>query len=490
MTCKSVAPSCRAAAGFTLIELLVVIVIILIISAITLPTVVPALSHRQVSEAARILQSEIVGARDRAIRNNAPSGIRLMPDTGIPLTRITATSSQALGQIDTTQPLVYNRIVTLDQGPDYSNGRVFPQSSAEILMNPAYASFPYPGAGGGYYPASNLLMVKETVYSAKDDNTLVSNDPTSWYWNIRVGDKIQLNSSGTWYTVVGPMNVTPASGNSEMFVNIGSPGTLPPRSFISDAKGNFVFFNPEFLFLVNGQDDNSNGLTDEGWDGIDNDGKDGVDDLGEWESENWTGALLNNSVNPAVLANGVPYTIRRRPVPSSTPRASELPTNVVIDATTGVTNLASSGYGLTTPSLERSRLPVNPYSGYVEIMVNPDGSVRPASLYSSPASLAMASAFYHFWIGERADVMSPNANSITKGAPYLPIPVPNGVSPAKAPYPVLKGEYRLVTLFTRTGMVTTNDDMPFDNPASPANGSSYNVNMPFVQAQQSIVSGF
>ena len=48
--------------GFTLIELLAVITIIVIVSAVALPTVIPALSHRQVGEAARILQSALVGA--------------------------------------------------------------------------------------------------------------------------------------------------------------------------------------------------------------------------------------------------------------------------------------------------------------------------------------------------------------------------------------------------------------------------------------------
>ena len=66
--------------GFTLIELLVVMLIILLVSAVVLPTVLPAISHRQVSEAARILQGALAGARDTAINNNAPAGIRLLPD--------------------------------------------------------------------------------------------------------------------------------------------------------------------------------------------------------------------------------------------------------------------------------------------------------------------------------------------------------------------------------------------------------------------------
>jgi prepilin-type N-terminal cleavage/methylation domain-containing protein len=58
--------------GFTLIELLVVILIILLVSAVVLPTVIPAINHRQVSEAARILQGALAGARDTAINTNSP----------------------------------------------------------------------------------------------------------------------------------------------------------------------------------------------------------------------------------------------------------------------------------------------------------------------------------------------------------------------------------------------------------------------------------
>ena len=76
-------PSDARRPGFTLVELLVVILIILLVSAVTLPTVISAISHRQVSEAARILQAALVGARDSAINNNAPSGIRLLPDPTI-----------------------------------------------------------------------------------------------------------------------------------------------------------------------------------------------------------------------------------------------------------------------------------------------------------------------------------------------------------------------------------------------------------------------
>ena len=50
-----------------------------------------------------------------------------------------------------------------------------------------------------------MLYVEQSVYTAPATNLF--NSPTSWYWNIRIGDKIQLNNTGIWYTVVGPMNI-------------------------------------------------------------------------------------------------------------------------------------------------------------------------------------------------------------------------------------------------------------------------------------------
>ena len=80
-------------------------------SAVALPVVLPALSHRQVSESARLLQGALAGARDAALHTGTPSGIRLLPDPAFPLTYL------ANGQIDPTQPLAANRIIPIEIGP-------------------------------------------------------------------------------------------------------------------------------------------------------------------------------------------------------------------------------------------------------------------------------------------------------------------------------------------------------------------------------------
>src|SRR5205823_6105999 len=112
-------------------------------------------------------------------------------------------------------------------------------------------------------------------------------------------------------------------------------------------------------------------------------------------------------------------------------------------------------------TLERSRVPegaFNPFTGTVDILINPDGTVVPTTIYSSSSSFGMAGAFFHLWLAERGDL-------------YLPLPLPPPVPPAPtlpvtqdvtpaalsawatankgaALYPggaVLKGEFRLVT---------------------------------------------
>ena len=212
------------------------------------------------------------------MRDNSPSGIRLLPDPAFPLVYLPN------GQLDPRQPLVSNRVIPIALSPNYNEGQLV---KWEGPLPATVAALPYPGPGTPANPTptygqTSVLMVYESI----TDATGGIQNSTSWFWNIRLGDKIQINNAGPWYTVVGPMNVTAAQGNSELFVNVGQAGTQSP---LADPMGSPGF--PEFLFLVNGRDDNNNGWKDEGWDGVDNDGINGqVDDIGEWiEIESWSG---------------------------------------------------------------------------------------------------------------------------------------------------------------------------------------------------------
>jgi prepilin-type N-terminal cleavage/methylation domain-containing protein len=394
----------RGQRGFTLIELLVVIVIIIIVSAVALPVVLPAMSHRQVSEAARQLQSALAGCRDSALRTGSPSGLRLLADPAFPV-------SYAAGGIDATQPLAFNRWVPVEPAAPYTEGAVS-----------VYPQFGYPTTVTGGLPAVVLEQsLGQWVQPAPGaPYHFQVQSPTSWFWNLRVGEKVQVNGTGPWYTICGPMQ----QPNPEGFVNVGPAGTASPWNRQQTAPDNSQTFptQPEYLLVTNGIDDNADGYIDSGYDGTDNNGDGTIDELAEWEPERW--------LSTAAPIDG-PYTVQRRPAPIAGAREQSLPTNVVVDATTWAS------------SRSRSRLPVDPSTGSVELLVRPDGAVQFSSRYGQPTAIGMDAAFLHFWLAERSDVGT-------------------GQPPA--------GNWYLVSVTARTGRISSTE-----NP-DPAN--------PFVAAQQ------
>jgi prepilin-type N-terminal cleavage/methylation domain-containing protein len=449
-----------AGRGFTLIELLVVLLIILLVSAVTLPVVLPALQHRQVGEGARLLQAVLAGSRDAAVRANAPRGIRLLSDP---------TLNQAGGAFAS------NRLIPIEPGPDYSEGRIAIKGT--LNTNPPNTIY------GGVQPAVPAeppwaLRIEEERF----DTQGLPAARTSWFWNLRLGDKIRLGESGRYYTIVGPY----WTSNPELFVNVGPPGTMSPIVRFYNATP----FDVEYLLVSNGQDDNQNGYVDEGFDGIDNNNNGHVDwnfnlDALEFELESFVGPQLI-----AGTFTNQPYHVQRRPVPSPGAREVTLPSDVVIDMTTLVNPLT----GQLNPNSERSRLPIDLMTGYVDILIAPNGQVMQAAA-SSNAAPPVVLPFYHFWIAERADVFEP-VPPANASIPYW-LPMPQGAR--NYPHPndpnprFLKGERRLVTLFPRTGQITTNSIENFDtnpqltysqppfsvNPPPPY----YFANMPFLDAQ-------
>jgi hypothetical protein len=142
---------------------------------------------------------------------------------------------------------------------------------------------------------------------------------------------------------------------------------------------------------------------------------------------------------------------------------------VVVDATTGFL------------TQERSRLPINRYTGHTDIMLNPDGTVLPTVVYATPSSIGMADAFYHFWLAERVDLANATAGA---SPPLLPIAQRGGATAVQHRGPFLQGNYGLLTLYTRTGLIVVDEAMPFDDPAAAAATSRpFNVNLPFTTSR-------
>jgi prepilin-type N-terminal cleavage/methylation domain-containing protein len=504
----------RGNGGFTLIELMVVVVIVLLISAVVLPTVVSALNNRQVSEAARILQAALAGARDAAIRANAPRGIRLIPDSIL----FTAPAFNN-GTLVSPGALTYSRMVPIEPADNYSEGKV--QIVGDGAINLAggetyyYSLYPTILTPRPTYPPFSLtvppstlgrvLRVEEAAFDVSS-GVLLPNNPTSWWWNIRVGDKIRIGESGRYYTVVGPLTVNPNNPlngvtNPELFVNDGLPGNARTssglqRTYTTPTGSASTTVGIEFLYVVNGQDDDGDGYVDNGWDGLDNDFQNGVDDahpnaivssiprFGEWENEVWVGALEKYNDQTKFTGTIVPvsgvkvytsldYEIARRPVASRGARDTVLPGSVVIDATTW------------NSTQERSRLPIDPFSFTVDILLDQTGKVIPTTVYSSPASFPMTESFYHFWLADRADVFNPGT-FLT----YPTLPVPPGFQamvPTGAAYNLaltttpLQKDRMLLTLYARTGQIVTNTIENFST-----NGTTLDVNAPYTAAQLGI----
>jgi hypothetical protein len=204
--------------------------------------------------------------------------------------------------------------------------------------------------------------------------------------------------------------------------------------------------------------------------------------------EKWLGALAD--VNSLGAHFNLPYTIMRRPTPSANARETMLPASVVVDMTTW-----------SDDSPERSRLPVNPYTGTVDVMLSPQGEVMPNTIFSSPTSFTLSDSYFHFWLAERSDLYSRSdfqvsgvtvtGNNNPKYPPFLP--TPEGLNLNTNMF--LKGESRLLTLFTRNGQIAVNQVSDFDpNPADyNAAGTSgvplYNPSLPLLRAQQGVRGG-
>ena len=150
---------------------------------------------------------------------------------------------------------------------------------------------------------------------------------------------------------------------------------------------------------------------------------------------------------------------------------------------------------------ERSQFPtgaINPYTGYVDILLYPNGTVVPTTIYSTPSSLrhggvrfstsgwrsaatwwrpSSTTAIRSRWWPTNCCICrsATSSSSLSSGSPF------SG--------PTIQGEYRIVSLFTRTGQMTSNDNVEFDNPLNPANGTTYNPLFPFLATEQGTLGG-
>lgn len=373
----------RPRSGFTLVEVLVVLAVVAIVAAVTVPTILSWRSAGAVQSAAERLQAALVAAREAAAEDRAVRGLRIVPDASWALSR------RADGTIDGSKALAGGRVVPLASPPGYTDGL------ATIDVGPLPPGFSKPAA---------VLMLEQSPADRAGNLAM----PTAWAWNARVGDRVQVGGQGGDYWVVGPETIA----NPERFVNYGASGPDLDRG---DGLG-----KREYLWLVNGRDDDGDGRGDPGFNGVDEDGDQVVDDGDEWaEVEAWLPAHKGG-------VKASPYALFRRPAPTSGPTIDLGP--AVVDLT---------GWGLEAPP--RSRVPVDPRTGVVELLVHPDGRVEPAIVASNPAWIGLRGDWIHLWIADRGDVQDS---------------------------PRLEGSARLLSIQGKTGRAVATEVDPADPPAA------------------------
>ena len=137
---------------------------------------------------------------------------------------------------------------------------------------------------------------------------------------------------------------------------------------------------------------------------------------------------------------------------------------------------------------ERSRLPVSPYTGYVDIMVNPDGTVLPRRFIPLGVVRYVGGLLPLLASRARRHRRTRRLERCPDAADQRPTIPPTHHTPERIgclAYSVtaLKGENRLMTLFTRTGQITTDESLFFDDPFNPRNSTiGYNISLPFLDA--------
>lgn len=185
--------------GMTLVELLVVILIMLMITALTIPMIAPAMSGRQVREAARAIDVFVNGARSRAMQSDLGFGVMIQRDANIP-------------QMSTT--LVY-----CEQPPNYAGD--YQTSTIRMLGNGGF------GAWQTYIP----LPTPPTGTYVVDSSPVFPQSDIGWINNVGPGDTFFLHDSNlTLYRLY----------SGEPYIDVNGNGTFDPGEPFNDVDGSGV----------------------------------------------------------------------------------------------------------------------------------------------------------------------------------------------------------------------------------------------------------
>jgi len=190
----------RKRPGYTLIELLVVISLIAVLAALTMAFYPSAAASARESRAGMNLQGWLNVAKQRALRDQAPRGLRLWISSDPALPPNSVTDCQYLEQPD-----------------DFTGGQI-------VSGTPVPA--PLPAAGYSVLNTLGFTTADPTNGSgvANLNNML---DPGMPYWSVQPGDYLQLLGGGVLHQVIQVGAPNSIGGISRNYIKISPPVAYP-----------------------------------------------------------------------------------------------------------------------------------------------------------------------------------------------------------------------------------------------------------------------
>jgi prepilin-type N-terminal cleavage/methylation domain-containing protein len=349
----------RPRAAFTLVEMLVVLTIILVLAALSV-TLIPTVGEKQrVGNGAGQLQSWLSIARQWALRDQVPTGVRLLLPTQ-PLVNqpgfVLATQVQYIQQPD---PFT-GGYVTITLGTPQGAPLIPPAAQSFTLTAAPVPGQNAPDFWGGFGPATNNPFIKTQ-------------------WAVQIGDHVEI-SGCSWVFIVA----------ADPQPNPNNPNASNTLYLVGCVPGQQITITPP------------------------------------------------NPPLPPVVPLTPDYKIIRQPRPKAGESILSLPDNVAIDLTT---NGQYPWYG--------NPLPQNPYTGSLDILFGPNGSV-----YNSTGN-----DMIQLWLRDTNE-------DLLGQAPPTP---PQQPTPGTPYFATFTGEQALVTIYVRTGMIAGNrvDPTPDPSPQPP-----------------------